>query len=101
MNKNKKNPLAPLRTPHSPYSPALKRMNLECKEAASRIGVSNERSENEGVRRGDVTNDCYWRGFEWFAPFGNWPYSTRRNCIGLCATCIKIQLRLTNKKQGK
>lgn len=92
----------PLCTPHSPCSPALERMNLACKEAASRIGVSDERSQDEGVRWGCVTNDCYWP--EWFAPFGNWPDSTRRNCIGLCATestCIKIQLRLTNKKQAK
>lgn len=51
----------PSHSPHFPASPSLKRMNLACKEAASRIGVSVVRSQNErGVRRGDVTNDCYW-----------------------------------------
>lgn len=51
----------PSHSPHFPASPSLERMNLACKEAASRIGVSVVRSQKErGVRRGDVTNDCYW-----------------------------------------
>lgn len=49
---------------HFPYSPppsTFERMNLACKEAASRIGVSDRRSQKErGVRRDDVTNDCNW-----------------------------------------
>lgn len=37
----------PSHSQHFPYSPTIERMNLACKEAASRIGVSDRRSQKE------------------------------------------------------